>query len=70
MRLTGWISLQSKGLSGVFSSTTVQRHQFFGALPSLAVVQLSQPYTSTGKIIALTIRTFVGRVISLLFNIL
>ena len=28
---TGWISLQSKGLSGVFSNTTVQRHQFFGA---------------------------------------
>ena len=26
----GWISLQSKGLSGVFSNTTVQRHQFFG----------------------------------------
>ena len=31
---TGWISLQSKGLSRVFSSTTVQRHQFFGAQPS------------------------------------
>ena len=28
---TGWISLQSKGLSTVFSNTTVQRHQFFGA---------------------------------------
>ena len=28
---TGWISLQSKGLSGVFSNTTVQQHQFFGA---------------------------------------
>ena len=28
---TGWISLQSKGLSGVFSNTTVQNHQFFGA---------------------------------------
>ena len=33
--LTGWISLQSKGLSRVFSSTTVQKHQFFGAQPSL-----------------------------------
>ena len=32
---TGWIPLLSKGLSGVFSSTTVQRHQFFAALPSL-----------------------------------
>ena len=29
---TGWISLQSKGLSRVFSNTTVQKHQFFGAL--------------------------------------
>ena len=32
--LTGWISLQSKGLSRVFSNTTVQKHQFFGAQPS------------------------------------
>ena len=32
---TGWISLQSKGLSRVFSSTTVQKHQFFGAQLSL-----------------------------------
>ena len=32
---TGWISLQSKGLSRVFSNTTVQKHQFFGAQPSL-----------------------------------
>ena len=28
---TGWISLQSKGLSRVFSNTTLQKHQFFGA---------------------------------------
>ena len=32
---TGWISLQSKGLSRVFSNTTVQKHQFFGAELSL-----------------------------------
>ena len=31
---TGWISLQSKGLSRVFSNTTVQKHQFFHAQPS------------------------------------
>ena len=31
---TGWNSLQSKGLSRVFSNTTVQKHQFFGAQPS------------------------------------
>ena len=32
---TGWISLQSKGLSRVFSKTTVQKHQFFGVQLSL-----------------------------------
>ena len=32
---TGWISLQSKGFSRVFSNTTVQKHQFFGAQLSL-----------------------------------
>ena len=32
---TSWISLQSKGLSRVFSNTTVPKHQFFGAQPSL-----------------------------------
>ena len=32
---TGWISLKSKGLSKVFSNTTVQKHQFFGAQLSL-----------------------------------
>ena len=65
---TGWISLQSKGLSRVFSNTTVQKHQFFSAqLPS---VQLSHLNMTTGKTIALTRRTFVGKVISLLFNIL
>ena len=31
---TSWISLQSKGLSRVFSTTTVQKHQFFGTQPS------------------------------------
>ena len=39
---TGWISLQSKGLSNIFSNTTVQKHQFFSA-------QLSNPYRTTGK---------------------
>ena len=35
LRWTGWISLQSKGLSRVFSNTTVQKHQFFSAHLSL-----------------------------------
>ena len=66
LRLTGLISLLSKGLSGVFSSTTVWRHQFF----CLFKVQLSQPYMTHGNTIALTIGIFVGRVMSLLFNAL
>ena len=37
---TGWISLQSKGISRVFPNTTVQKHQFFGFLyrPSLTSI--------------------------------
>ena len=35
---TGWISLQSKGLSGVFSNTTVKKHQFFGAQLSFQLI--------------------------------
>ena len=65
--LTGLISLKSKGLSTVFSNTTVQTYQFFGS--AFFVVQLSQPYMTTGKTIALTRWTFVGKVMSLLFNI-
>ena len=50
--LTGLISLQSKGLSRVFSNTTVEKHQFFSTQPSL--VQLSIPSLATGKTITLT----------------
>ena len=67
--LTGWISLQSTGLSRVFSNTTVQKHQFFGTQPSLQS-QLSHPYVTTRKTIALTKWTFVGKVTFLLFNML
>ena len=137
---TGWTSLQSKGLSRVFSNTTVQKHQFFsvrfslwsnshihpywgfldgsvgeeftcnagdlGSIPGLerspregkgyplqysdlensldCVVHgvaesetwlsdfhfRSHPYMTTGKTIALTKRTFVGKVMSLLCNML
>ena len=66
---TVWISLQSKGLSRVFSYTTVQKHQFFSTQPSLWS-NSQHPYMSTGKTIALTRRTFVGKVTSLLFNML
>ena len=65
---TGWISLKSKGLSRVFSNTTVQKHQFFSTV--FFIVQLSHPYMITGKTIVLTRQTFVGKVMSLLFNML
>ena len=67
--LTGWISLLSKGLSRVFSNTTVPKYQFFTA-QSFFTVQLSHPYMTTGKTIALTRRTFIDKVMSLLFNML
>ena len=63
--LTGWISLQSKGFSRVFYNTSVQKHPFFGAF---FTVQLSHPYMTTGKTIALTRWTFVGKIISLFFS--
>ena len=66
---TAWIYLELKRLSRVFSNTTVQNHQFFGA-QLFFIVQLSHPYMTTGKTIALTRRTFVNKVMSLLFNML
>ena len=67
--LTGLISLLSKRLSRVFSSTPVLqikilRHSAF------LMVQLSHPYMTTGKTIALTVWTFVSKVMSVLFNTL
>ena len=67
LRLTGLILL-SKGLWGV-PSTAVWTHKVFGFLSSL-LVHLLQSYVTTGKTIALTMWTFVGRVMSLLFKTL
>ena len=64
--LNGLISLQSKGLSRVFSNTTVQNHQFFG---TQLYSPLSHPYMTTGKNIALTRWTFVGKLLCLCFLI-
>ena len=64
---TGWISLQSKGLSRVFSNspkTSILWHSAF------LIVQLSHSYMTTGKTIAFTGWTFLGKVMSLLFNML
>ena len=55
------LPLLSKGFPRVFFSTTVWKHQFFGAQPYLM---------TTGKTIALIIQTFIGKVKSLLFNML
>ena len=65
---TGWIFLQSKGLSRVFSNTTVQKHH-----SSMFSFLYGPILTSTHdhwKTIALTRWTFVGKVMSLLFKIL
>ena len=67
--LTGWISLQSKRLSGVFSNTTVQKHPILRH-SAFFIVQLSHLYMTTGKAIALTRWAFVGKVMSLFFNML
>ena len=64
---TGWISLQSKGLSRVFSNIIVQKHQLHS---DFFIVQLSHPYMTTGKTIALTRWTFVSKVMSLDFNMI
>ena len=65
---TGWICLQSKGLAILLQHhsskvSILWRSAFF-------TVQLSHPYMTTGKTIALTRRTFVDKVMSLLLNML
>ena len=65
---TGWISLQSKGLSSL-----LQQHSSKASIlqcSAFFTVQLSHPYMTTGKTIAFTRLTFVAKVRSLLFNML
>ena len=62
-------SLLSKRLARIFSNPILHKHQFFGTQPFF-IVQLSQPYVTTGKTIALTRQTFVHKVMSLLFDTL
>ena len=68
-RIHWLISLLSKGLSTVSSSTTIQKE---GSILCSAffMVQLSHLYITTGKTMALTVQTFVGKMMSLLFNTL
>ena len=63
---TGWISLLSKGLLRVFSQESSPTPQFKSINSSV----LSHPHMTTGKTIALTKWTFVGKVMFLLFNML
>ena len=67
--LIGLISFLSKGLSWVFSSITVWKHQFFSTQPSLWS-NSHILYMTAVKTMTLTIRTFVSKVMSLLFNML
>ena len=64
----GWISLQSKGLSRVLQHHSSKASVF--RCSAFFTVRLSHPYMTSGKTIALTRWTFVGKIISLLFNIL
>ena len=69
--LTVFISLQSEGLSRVFSSTTVQKHQFKASIlwqSNFFMVQLSHLYMIAEKTIALTVQIFAGKVMFLLSN--
>ena len=66
---TSWLSLQSKGLSRVFSNTTFQKHQSFGAQLS-SQSNSDIPTWLLGKTIALTRRTLVSKVMSLPLNML
>ena len=58
---TSSISLKSKGLSWVFSRSTIRKHQFFSAQPLLC--SNSHPCMASGETISLTIWTFVGKVV-------
>ena len=65
---TGWISLQSRRLK-----SRLQHHSSKTSIlqcSAFFTFQLSHPYMTTGKTIALTRQTFVGKVMSLLFNML
>ena len=64
----GWISLKSKGLSSL-----LQHHSSKASIllcSAFFIVQLSHPYMTTGKTVALIRQTYVGKVMSVLFNML
>ena len=63
------ISLMSKGLSKVFSKTTVGKCQFLWH-SAFCMVQFSHLYMTTGKTVTITIYTFISKAISLYISIL
>ena len=65
---TGWISLQSKGLKSLLQHHSSKVSVLWCS--AFFIVQLSHPYITTGKTIALTRWTFVGKVMFLFLNIL
>ena len=69
LRWTGWVSLPVQGTL----KSLLQHHSSKASIlhcSAFFIVQLSHPYMTTGKTIALTRRIFVGKVMSLLFNML
>ena len=64
---TGWISLQSKGLSRVFSNTTIQKHQFFGTQLSLSTLTSIHDYWKNHSFDWMDL---CQQIMSLLFNML
>ena len=73
VNIQGWSPLRLTGLISSLSRSLLQQHSLKASIlwcSASFVVQLSQPYMTTGKTVALTIQTFVNRVMSLLFNTL
>ena len=68
--VTDFTFLISKGLSRVFSNTTHSSKASVLQCSPLFMVQLSHPYMTTGKIVALTRQAFVSKVMSLLYNMM
>ena len=78
MNIQGWLPLgffflfdllvrdSYDGLSRIFSSNTIWKHQYFGAQPSF-MAHISHPHMTTGKTMVLTIRTIVRKVMFFAF---
>ena len=73
MNIQGWFPLESTGLISLLSKGLLQHHSSKASIlqcSAFLVVQLSHPYMTTGKTIALSLWTYVGKVVSLLFKML